>query len=129
MHPLFLGLYVFGCEFCFRSDSRHLACERLVVGIDADINLLAQRHPAQLRLGYVHSQGYLVQVGQTLVTIGEKGEIPGNAPPPAEDAPQEAIPRAEDPDVTPEESAPSVVGEIKEVGTEIREILAKPRRA
>jgi pyruvate dehydrogenase E2 component (dihydrolipoamide acetyltransferase) len=69
----------------------------------------------------------LVKVGQTLVTIGKKGESPGKAPPPAEGAPPEASLQGADPEVIPEESAPSVVGEIKEVGTEIREILATPK--
>ncbi len=60
----------------------------------------------------------LVQVGQALVTIGKKGEKLGQAPSPAEGAVQETI---------REEAAPSVVGEIKDIRTEIREILATPK--
>ncbi len=60
----------------------------------------------------------LVQVGQALVTIGKKGEKLGQAPSPAEGAVQETI---------REEAAPSVVGEIKAIRTEIREILATPK--
>jgi len=51
----------------------------------------------------------LVKVGQTLVTIGEEDETLSEASPPADDA------------------APSVVGDIKEIRTEIREILATPK--
>lgn len=60
----------------------------------------------------------LVPVGQILVTIGEKGEAFDEAAPPDEEADRE---------VSREKAAPSVVGEIKEIGTEIREILATPK--
>jgi len=53
----------------------------------------------------------LVPVGQILVTIGEKGEV-------VDDAARE---------VSREEAAPSVVGEIKDIRSEIREILATPK--
>jgi len=56
----------------------------------------------------------IVKVGETLVTIGEKGEDP-------EKAATQEIPEEE------ETTAPSVVGDIKESKREIRDILATPK--
>ncbi len=58
----------------------------------------------------------LVNVGQTMVTIGEKNE---DITKPAAPAPQ-GEPESEQP-------APSVIGEIKDIKTEIRDILAAPK--
>jgi pyruvate dehydrogenase E2 component (dihydrolipoamide acetyltransferase) len=58
----------------------------------------------------------LVNVGQTMVTIGEKGE----------DISKPAVPSPEsEPEI--EQPAPSVVGVIKDIQTEIRDILATPK--
>jgi pyruvate dehydrogenase E2 component (dihydrolipoamide acetyltransferase) len=56
----------------------------------------------------------LVKVGQTLVTIGDEGE-----------SVTEAAPATEEPAI--EEQAPSVVGDIKDIRTEIRDTLATPK--
>jgi len=60
----------------------------------------------------------LIQVGQTMVTIGEKGEAVDETARPVEETAQE---------MPGEETAPSVVGEIKDISTEIRDTLATPK--
>ncbi len=59
----------------------------------------------------------LVNVGQTMVTIGEKNE----------DITKPAATPTPDSDPESELPAPSVIGEIKDIKTEIRDILAAPK--